>query len=233
MAIMIRDELLALQESLIHGVSGEAEPAEIDPTRLEFVRDLARAKRIAKIASVLPRTCRALGEQFSRLASDFVNAHPARNFRSRADGLAFYLFLRRRRTKPCLLDLAYCELALSALWTHVPGEQPAPGVEAKDGMVVLRRAIGVRLRACKFNVRAFFESDGLETPATIPETQTHLAIIADPLTGAPRMVQLSPSSFDFLRALRTWRVLPEVTDEDTKALLDQLHQRGLLEIAGR
>ena len=232
MVVMTRDELLALQESLIHGLSGESAPAGIDPTRLEFVRELARAKRIAKIESVLPRTCRALGEQFSPLAIDFVKAHPARSFRSRADGLAFYAFLRRRRTKPCLLDLACCELALSALRTHVPAEQVAPPSEAKDKMVVLRRAVGVRLRACRFNVRAFFESDGTELPATVPETQTNLAIIADPLTGAPRMVQLSRSSFDFLRAVRTWSVLPEVTDKDTKALLDQLHQRGLLEIVG-
>jgi hypothetical protein len=227
---MTRDDLLALQESLIHGVSGEAEPAGIDPTRLEFVRELARAKRIAKIESALPRTCRALGDQCSRLASQFVNAHPARNFRSRADGLAFYMFLRRRRATPWLLDLAYCELALSAVRTNVPGEQPALGSGAKNEMV-LRRAVGLRLRACRFNVRAFFEGDGTETPAEIPEVQTHLAIIADPLAGAPRMLQLSASAFDFLRALRTWRVLPEVTDADMETLLEQLQQSGLLEIA--
>ena len=51
-----------------------------------------------------------------------------------------------------------------------PGRATRPGrVEAKYQMVVLfRRALGVRLRACRFNVRAFFESDGTETPTNNP-----------------------------------------------------------------
>ena len=58
---MKRDELLAFQERVIHALSGEKPADGIDPARIGLVRDLAKAKRIAKVESVLPRTCRALG----------------------------------------------------------------------------------------------------------------------------------------------------------------------------
>ncbi len=228
---MSRDELLALQESVIHALSGEAPVAWMDPARVEFVSELARAKRIAKIQSVLPRTCRALGERFLPMAHDFVHAHAPTSFRSRADGLAFYVFLGRRRTAPDLLDLAYCELAISALVTRSEREQPESFSHARNETFVLRRAPGVRLRRCRFDVRAMFEGEAIDVSATTSETQTYLAILADPLAGNPRVVQLSPGLFEFLRALRAWKVVPDVTDEDTKQLLDQLEQRGLLEIA--
>jgi hypothetical protein len=233
MAIMSRDKLLALQESVIHALIGEDRGAGIDPARVEFVSELARVKRIAKIQSVLPRTCRALGEHFGPMAKDFVCTHAPTSFRSRADGLKFYLFLGRRRTAPVLLDLAYCELAMSALVGRLRGEQPGSIPNASSGTFAVRRALGVRLRRCRFDVRAMFEGEAPEISATCPEMPTCLAILADPLAGTPRIMRLSPGLFDFLRALRAWKVVPAATDPDTKQFLDQLEQRGLLEIRRR
>jgi hypothetical protein len=228
---MSRADLLALQENVIHALGGDDAVAGINPARFDLVSALAKAKRISKIESVLPRTCRALGEDFRPLANGFVHAHPATSFRSRADALRFYQFLGRRRTPAYLLDLAYCELALSALVTGVEKEEPWSVCLAREGTIAIRRAPGVHLRRCKFDVRALFEGELPKISSEIPETRTHLAIVADPLVGNPRIAQLSPGVFEFLRALRVWRVLPEVTDKDTKELLDELQLRGLLEIA--
>ena len=146
---MRRDELLAFQEHVIHALSGENPIAGIDPGRLELVRDLAKAKRIAKVESVLPRTCNALGGEFSRLSNDFVQATPPRSFRSRADGLAFYRFLARRGAAPGILELAYCELAITALRTPSSREQPGFLSSVDGGTIAIRRAPGVRLRTCR------------------------------------------------------------------------------------
>lgn len=231
MAVVRCDELLAFQERVIHALSSEAPVAGIDPARVELVRDLAKAKRIAKIDSVLPRTCRVLGEDFSHLTSEFVNATPPTSFRSRADSLAFYRFLARRGVSSELLELAYCELAISAMRTPSSHARPEALSRAPGGSVAIRRSPNVRLRRCRFDVRAFFEGDATAMSATRSRAPIHLAIVADPLAGAPRIAQLSAGLFDFLRSLRTWRVLPKVTDQDTKQLLDQLQQRGLLEMA--
>lgn len=230
MAVVTREEMLAFQERVIHALSGQDPVTEVDSARLEFVRDLARAKRIAKIKSVLPRTCRALDQDFVRLSDDFVHATPPTSFRSRADALAFYRFLRRAYAAPELLELAYCELALSAVRTSSSRVDTDSLWDASSSASAVRRAPGVRLRICKFDVRAFFEGDTTAMPATIPPSSPILlAILADPPAGIPRIAQLSAGLFDFLRALRTWQVLPDVKSEDRKQLL-QLQQWGLLEL---
>jgi hypothetical protein len=228
-AVVKRDELLAFQERVIHALSGENPAHGIDPARIGLVRDLAKAKRIAKVESVLPRTCRALGDDFRRLSDDFARGTPPTSFRSRADGLAFYRFLGRRRAAPALLDLAYCELAVSAIATRSSRDHSG-SFRSVSSDIAIRRAPRVRLRICQFDVRAFFEDDGTAIPAAIPRSPIHLAILADPLAGTPRILQLTPGLFDFVRALRAPRVLPAVTDEDTRQLLDDLEQWGLVEI---
>jgi hypothetical protein len=231
MAVVTRDELLARQERVIHALAADGALSGIDPSRVDLVRTLARTKRIAKIESVLPRTCRALGGEFPRLSAEFVHAMAPTSFRSRADGLAFYRFLGRRRADPALLDLAYCELALSALRT--PSSRKAPVREGgTPGTVVIRRAPSVRLRVRQFDVRAFFEDAAAEVPAALQRSPVHLAFVPDPPAGTPRITQLSPGLFEFLRALRVWRPLPDATDQDGRRLLEDLEQRGLLEIAG-
>jgi hypothetical protein len=233
MQIMSRDKLLARQDNVIHALTAGDRVAGIDPARVEFVSELARAKRIAKIQSVLPRTCRALGEHFVPMARNFVFAYAPTSFRSLADGLKFYWFLGRRRTTPVLLDLAYCELAMSVVAGPLQREQTGSISTVSGETLAVRRAPGVRLRRCRFDVRAMFEGEASEISATCPEIPTCLAILADPLAGTPRIVRLSPGLFDFLRALRAWEVVPTAADTNTKQFLDQLGQRGLLEISSR
>jgi hypothetical protein len=230
-AVVKRDELLAFQERVIHALSGEESIAGVDPARVGLVRDLAKAKRIAKIDSVLPRTCRLLGDDFSRLTSDFVNATPPKSFRSRADGLAFYRFLARRGVSAELLDLTYCELAISAMKTPSSHSRPEALSRAPRGSVAIRRAANVRLRRCRFDVRVFFEGDATPMAPIRSPSPIHVAIVADPLADAPRISQLSAGLFDLLRSLRTWHVLPGIADQDTKQFIDQLQQRGFLETA--
>jgi hypothetical protein len=226
---MRRDEVLVQQEEIIRALSGEGRFVGVDVGSVAFVRDLARAKRLAKIESVLPRTCRALGGEYARLGADFAGATPPTSFRSRADALAFYLFLRRRRVAAALIELAYCELALSAVEGRVSEERPR-AADQSTGAATIRRAPGVRLRRCRFNVRPCFEEHGTDLPLPLP-APIHLAIVADPPEGAPRIAQLSQGLFDLLRRLRTWNALPWPADEETTQLLSQLQRGGLLEIA--
>ena len=101
-----------------------------------------------------------------------------------------------------------------------------------EGALAIRRAPGVRLRVCRFNVRSLFQADDA-VPAPVEEACTHLAIVADPPSGDPRIIELSARMFRFLCSVRRWRALAEVGDEGTTVLLQQLERSGLVEIAGR
>jgi hypothetical protein len=236
---MTRAELLARQAALLEALcdSGGSSPVGIDPARLELVGALAAAKRLAKIEAVLPRTCRALGAEFAPLADEFMSAHPAEHFRSRADALAFYRFLRRRWNRAGLrplhlADLAHCELALTALVGASADRAAGPDWNAARGGIAIRRIPGVRLRACAFNLQKLFQADGsAEVP--IDAVRTHLAIVADPLVGAPRIIALSASMFRFLSSVRRWCIVEESGDEQTTALLAACGRSGLLEMVQR
>ena len=230
---MIREGLLAQQENAIHAVTGEASATGIDPARVDLVSELARAKRISKIQSVLPRTSRALGEHFLPEAEAFMAACPPTSFRSRADGLKFYAFLRRCRPASPILDIAYCELAISALDERSHDAQPRTFVDVGAGRFAVRRAPGVRLRRCRFDVRIIFEADAAEIPAMRLETPTCLAILADRVTETSRIVHLSESLFDLLHELRIWKVLPATTDTATKHFFESLEQGGLIELESK
>jgi hypothetical protein len=234
---MTRTELLAFQASLLRALSapGEHGPPGIDPSRLELVGQLAHAKRLAKVEAVLPRTCRALGAALPALTREFALAHTAEDFRSRADAGAFYRFLRRRFRRcrlpvPHLWDLVYCELALSTV--SVEQDTGGPDWQRTPGVMAIRRAVGVRLRVCAFNLRDLFRADGAAL-GSVEERRTHVAIVADPPAGAPGIVQISADMFRFLCSVRRWCGLEQIGDESVTRLLAECERSGLIEIAHR
>jgi hypothetical protein len=240
---MSRADLLAFQESVLRAVDGGGRPPSpqpqtrgIDPAKLRLVGMLVEAKRVAKIEAVLPRTGAHLGPDFMKLARQFARSHPATSFRSWAEAARFYQFLRRRRPpclrrKPYLLDLAHCELALSMISRPALRDR-APRWRSPAHDLAVRRQPGLRLHVCRFDVRRLLE-DTPRTAARIPAVPTHLAILADPPVGEPRLVQVSPDLHEFLRSLGDWTYFERGADPTTTDFLGKLEQLGLVQQRAR
>ena len=94
---------------------------------------------------------------------------------------------------------------------------------------MVRRAPGVRLRACAFDVRALFDPGSGES-AALAERAAHVAVVADPAAGEPRLVGISAGLFALLRSLSRWTALPASADE-TIALVRRLESAQLVELA--
>ena len=223
--------LRALSDPALLGKGSAAAPETPDADRHAVVARLAHAKRMAKIRTALPRTCAALGDAFDPAARDFARAYPPRSASTFANALQFYRFLahrwnRRAASPPYLRDLVACEIALAAL---APRERAERG-GAPSGRLMVRRAPGVRLRACAFDVRALFDPGSGEN-AALAERAAHVAIVADPAAGEPRLIGISAGLFGLLRSLSRWTVLPASAGGETSALVRRLESAQLVELA--
>jgi uncharacterized protein (UPF0276 family) len=236
-----RRDVLQLQETVLRVM---CEPGSVDGDanqrlgaaaleRLRMVGELADAKRLAKIEAALPLTCAALGANLAALASDFGRAHPARSSRTRVNAVSFYRFLRRRArtstTVPGYVgDLAHCELALTS---RVPARtQREPTCTVGRPGIAVRRARGVRVHRYLWDIRPLLEG---ARDITVERKQIGVAIVADPVQGAPRVVGLADSAFELLAALDAWTVLEAGDAAHGLEMLRALESRGLVEIAER
>jgi hypothetical protein len=235
-----RAELARLQDDVLRSLSDPFAAAVegiggADAEHLALAGRLARAKRFAKIEAVLPRTCGALGDDLDDVAQAFARECPAVSSRNRVNALAFYRFLQRRARRgagfpPYLLEVAFCELALGAVVTERAGDGPDWTTIAAS--TAIRRPANVRLRVCAFDVRHLFET-GDASPPAVARVRPHLAFVADPPRGDPRVVELPEGVFSLLRSLRRWTALPRATNRSTAATVAMLERSGLLEVRAR
>lgn len=237
---MSRDALLRLQSALVDEISAShhfgqapALPPElrgIDPQRLSLLARVTHAKRLGKIARVLPVTFSVLVPELPALFPQFVDEHPMRDASGLFNALQFYRFLRRRLRRGQLRhafvpDLAACECALALVALREPGStRPPRGFDTRRPVFV-RRAQNVALLACNHDVQALLATGTDEFDAVTPRA-VRLAFVPSAGDGTPRVFELDPALFAWVRKLRSWQQLGEYAN---LPVLETLCETGVLE----
>jgi hypothetical protein len=245
--------LLGFQRSVVkevagaHHLRGLARPLPValrgvDSARLALLSRLTHAKRLGKIARLMPATFALLGGELRDLAPDFAAAHPPRSAKSLANARQFHRFLRARRKRGGLsradvLDVAACEIAVATVSQQAGRPRRAPAAFPRSRALRMRRAPGCVFLVLARDVRpllSFRAGNGCGTnllPAA-PTHPVHLVVVPNPSGYAPRLLQLEPALFEWLRASRRWRVVQSfpLPRGRGRAFLSRLASLGLLQI---
>lgn len=178
------------------GDAGSSAPSGFDPELLRLEARFSHDKRLEKVRAVFDRTFVILGASLGELTREFAEACPPTSPLRRHNARQFHVFLSERwqrvPAEPAYLpDVAAVELARF--------EASAAARRAAAPKFGVRRAVGVRLLRCAFDVRPVFEA---EHPAVIPAArETRLAIVMQPGLPSPLVLELLPVVFDLLAAL--------------------------------
>lgn len=237
---MSRDALLRLQSALVdeigaahHLGQAPALPPElcgIDSQRLSLLARVTHAKRLGKIARVLPVTLSVLAPELPVLFPQFVDEHPMRHANGISNALQFCHFLRRRFRRRELrhafvADLAACEYALALVSLREPASPRPPCDSDTRRPAFVRRAQHVAVLMCSHDVQALLAT-GTGEFDTVPLRSVNLAFVPSAGDAAPRVFELDPSVFAWLRGLRSWQPPGEYAN---LGLLATLCEAGVLE----
>lgn len=189
-------------------------------------------KRIAKIASVLPRTLDLLGAESESLFTEFANSCPPETLASLANARQFVSYLKARwqdePPRPAYLpDVADYEIA----WSEVRTEEEAMAMPrpARTFPGAVRRAQNLVLLRLAHDVRPIFEGDAAAEPAA-RETLIAVGMLAGGET--PLTAELEPAVFDLLARIEDFTapaVLSDISRLD--AMILALASHGLIEIS--
>jgi len=221
----------------IFGDGGDAVPDPalqgIDLGSLHLVARFSHAKRMEKISTTFPKTFEILGSDRSATIVEFAQACPPTGTGRMENARQFYDFLAAgRRDKPFkpahVQDVAACELACATararggdqgLQAQKPGPQPRGWI---------RRAFGVVLLRCSYDLRPVFEDQAYE--AAPIKRDTPLAISIPAGASSPQILELPPCAFDLLAGMDNWTDPAALGDTpELKELFRDLRQCGLLE----
>jgi hypothetical protein len=244
---MPRAALLQLQRALVDELGRESHllrscatlvPAlqGLDVDRVALLARMTHAKRLGKIARVLPLTIAALAPDLQGLFPQFVARHPMRSANGVANALQFCRFVRRRvrqgKLRPAhAADLAACELAIAAVALRNPVGARMPAPSAERSPLAYRRARGAALRVCRYDVQALLQS-GSAASTPVARRTLHLAFVPGFGDALPRIYEIDPAAFALLRGMGDWqRVVLEPGNARNAAqeLLEQLTLAGILE----
>jgi hypothetical protein len=237
---MSRDALLRLQSVLVdeigashHFGQAPALPPElrgIDPQRLSLLARVTHAKRLGKIARVLPVTFSVLAPELPALFPHFVDEHPMRDASGLSNALQFYRFLRRCRRRGQLRhafvpDLAACECALAVVAMREPTSTQTTRGFGTRRPVEFRMAQHVALLRCNYDVQTLLAT-GADEFDTVTPRAVCLAFVPSAGDGTPRVFELDPTLLAWVRKLRGWQRLGEYAD---LPVLETLCETGVLE----
>jgi hypothetical protein len=158
-------------------------------------------KRLEKIRAVFAKTFEILGTATGQLVRAFTEACPPDSIGRLDNACQFHGFLVARWRNeppdpPYLPDIADCELACAKALAAAGSVEARP--ERSSGRGV-RRAPGVILLRCAYDVRSIFEAGPEEA---IPAARdTPLAIAVPPGEERPRVFELLPIVLELLCAL--------------------------------
>jgi hypothetical protein len=204
-------------------------PDGLDPTLLRLEAWFSHEKRIEKIRAVFAKTFEILGPAADAVVREFVEACPPASIGRLDNARQLHGFLTNRwrdepPDPPYLSDIAALELARAQVGAE-GGAEPQRGEAPGSGV---RRAPGVAMLRCAFDVRPIFEA---EPGGAVPVARdTPLAIVMPLGAGHPQIFELAPVVFDLLAAL------DDVTDPEifgpaslVRPLIRELAELGLIE----
>ena len=206
----------------------------LDAERLALLARLTLAKRMEKIAAVLPRTLRLLDGDGSALARAFASRHPPRSPSRLENARQFHDFLEAlwRETPPAppwLADLAAFEITYAAV--RFADEEPPRRAEP-DAPTSVRLRPSCALLRCDWDIRPLFDE---AVAASEPNRRALRLAIArpDPEDG-PRVFEIDAGIFAWLGHLGDWRPFaglpPPGGPAGAAALAAELAARGILEV---
>jgi hypothetical protein len=245
MAIRLLDRQVRLLDYLTSSgaIFGEESDAPLDqalqgmdPRLLRLEARFSHEKRMDKVTSVFPKTCRLLGTQRAGIVREFVKAWPPTDISRIENGRQFYDFLCIRwrgepPEPPYLGDVAACEFAIARVRVGIrtPQNERASGREPRRA--VIRRHPDVVLVRCAYDIRTIVEDNAEE--AARDKRDTPLAIAIPPGAEQPRVFEMSPPVFDVLGALDDWTDRSELAaTPEAVAFIRELAQLGLVEVRG-
>jgi hypothetical protein len=208
----------------------------IDPALLRLEAGFSHAKRMAKIATVFPRTLEILDVERDAILRAFAEACPAADIRRIANARQFCDFVAARCRRqpgqtPFLPDVAACELACAQVRSVAEDEDPRVESNGDVPPGSIRRRPGIVLLRCSHDVRPIFEGEARKSPPSPRDVR--LAVAMPPGAPQPLIFELLPAVFDLLAALEDW------TDRATfgatpqlQSLVDELTDSGLIEVRG-
>ena len=190
-------------------------------------------KRLEKIRAVFAKTFEILGTATGQLVRAFTEACPPDSIGRLDNARQFHGFLVARWRNeppdpPYLPDIAACELARAKALAATGSVEARRERSSVRGV---RRAPGVILLRCAYDVRTIFEAGpGEAIPAA---RDTPLAIVVPPGADRPQVFELLPIVLELLSAL------DDVTDpavfgaaEVVEPLIRELVELGLVERQG-
>jgi hypothetical protein len=238
--------LLERQVSLIEHLTGgpaifgrgggsAADLEGIDYALLRVEARFSYAKRMEKIAAVLPRTLELLGSSGDKYARPFVESCPPTTLSRLENALQFHRFLvscwkREAPDPPYICDVAALEIACAKADADPEprsSDRTAGAVRVRRGSI--RRSPSVILLRCAYDIRPIFEA-GSQRPVPV-KRDTLLVIAMARGAEGPQVFEVVPAIFDLLSALDDWTDPHALPEESAFAnLLADLAERGLIEV---
>jgi hypothetical protein len=211
----------------------------MDPRLLRLEACFSHEKRMAKIATVFPRTFRLLGADRAAIfreaiVREFVAACPPTDITRITNARQFHDFLRARWRRqppepPYLRDVAACEFAIAKVRVGAKVQELEPRGEhaPRDG---IRRRPDVALLRCAYDIRPIFEADSGQAA---PAKRDTLLIIMPPGALNPKVFEVLPVVYDILAAIDDWtdRSALGATPEVDR-LIGDLAAHELIEVRG-
>lgn len=207
----------------------------LDGQRLGLVGRLALAKRLAKIALVLPATVHCIHHHAPELITPFANQCLPTSASRYANAQQFHdylhgLALREADAPAYLWDLAACEfLVATAGWEA--RQQPDVVVQAlpvtQHDVFQIRTRPCLRLHDYTYDVRPLIENPQATPPMTLPRVRGTLAVVIH--TQGPRLFGISEEVGELLRLLEPWTTF-DTCSSAMFEVLSWLHQHGFIEV---
>ena len=219
----------------IFGTDG---PAAHDPAPPGFDTGLLRLeacfsheKRMEKITAAFPQTFRLLGKDQSEIARKFASACPPTGNGRIENARQFCEFIagQEQTEPPYLRDVTTCEFALAKVRVAFERGESDRLKEEHAAAGSVRRARGLILRKCEYDVRRIFEA--APENAVPVRRDTLLAILIPPGARNPQILELLPVAFETLVVLDEWTDTAGLgCAPELDAMLLELAEHGLVEV---
>jgi hypothetical protein len=231
--------------AIFGGAGGSAPDFEsIDHALLRVEARFSYAKRMEKIAAVLPTTFELLGSSREAYARAFVERCPPTTLSRLENACQFYRYLvscwtRQAPDPPYIGDVAAFEIAWAKVEAdpeHHSSDRATTTDRAPSG---IRRCPYVILLRCAYDIRPIFEASptlprirGSAGEGALPVKRDVPLVVALPSgVDRPQVFEVAAAIFDLLAALNDWTDPQGLDAEpDFAKLIAELAARGLVEV---
>lgn len=205
----------------------------MDGGRLRTLGRLILAKRLGKIAAVLPATCRCVNRHAPALMQAFATACPPSSLGRQDNARQFHDFILGHRGDPpapgYLADLVRVEYAAAAATFAARDQPPAPPPAPLDPAWTafeVRAPPDLRLLETEFDLQRAM----VDSPPAELERGRRRQVAVVPGAGGARVFWLEAETAKLLLDLREWIRMKAPDQEDARWTVESLAARGLVEL---